>query len=162
MTQEALSPTPERLRRSHWDTPEVDQKTNRKAFRELSVIAYLLQRKDIEPEHAQAAYKFQRHMLGALGIDVRNGDGSPDSECEYPRTYHAQMLAKARDELTPREFMIVERLCQDESTPVSVGFGLSGYARADAARPYGVSAINSALDRLSYFWSFKRREPPSR
>lgn len=159
---EALSPTPERLRRSRWDTPEVDQKTNRVAFRELSVIAQLLQRKDIEPEHAQAAYKFQRHMLGALGVDVRNGDGSPDAECEYPRTYHGQVLAKARDHLTPREFQIVERLCQDEATPVSIGFGLSGHATHQQAKPYGVSAINSALDRLSYFWGFKRREPPSR
>ena len=163
MTQEAIAPTPERLRKGDaFQAPAKDQKHDRPAYRALSAAAVLLQREEIEPEHYEAAQKFHKHMLGSLGVDVRWGDGSPKDSVEFTRSYHAQCLAKVRQELTPREYMIVERLCHDESTPVSIGFGLSGYVRPDAARPFGVSAINSALDRLSYFWGFKRREPPSR
>jgi hypothetical protein len=163
MTQEAIAPTPERLRKGDaFQPPAKDQKHDRPAYRALSAAAVLLQREEIEPEHYEAAQKFYKHMLGAMGHDVRVDFGAGQEPLEFPRTYHAQMLAKAREELTPREYMIVEQLCHDEATPVSIGFGLSGYVRPDAARPFGVSAINSALDRLSYFWGFKRREPPLR
>lgn len=156
---EALAPTPERLRKGDaFQAPAKDQKHDRPAYRALSAAAVLLNRKEIEKEHYEAAAKFSRHMLGSYGVDVRNGDGSPDSECEYPRTYHNQVLAKVREELTPREYLIIERLCQEEATPVSIGFGLSGHATPQQAKPYGVSAINSALDRLSYFWGFKQRQ----
>ena len=160
---EAIAPTPERLSKGdQFQVPQRDQKTDRPAYRALSAVAVLLQREEIEPEHYQAAVKFNKHLLGALGFDVRFGTGCPTDSVEFPRSYHAQALAKARDHLTPREFQIVERLCHDESTPVSIGFGLSGHGTPQQAKPYGVSAINSALDRLSYFWGFKRREPPSR
>ena len=97
-------------------------------------------------------------MIGAMGHDARGDIGSGVEPLEFPRSYHAQMLAKVRDELTPREYMIVERLCHDEATAVSIGFGLSGHATHQQAKPYGVSAINSALDRLAYFWGFKQRQ----
>ena len=156
---EALSPTPERLRKGDaFQAPAKDQKHDRPAYRALSAAAVLLQREEIEPEHYNAAQKFYKHMVGALGHDARGDIGSGVEPLEFPRSYHAQMLAKVRDELTPREFQIVERLCHDEATAVSIGFGLSGYVRQDAARPYGVSAINSALDRLSYLWGFKQRQ----
>jgi hypothetical protein len=159
---ETLAPTPERLRKSAFTAPAKDQKVDRPAYRALSALAVLLQRGDIEPEHYEAATKFNKHALGALGYDVRWGSGSPTESIEFPQSYHAQMLAKVREELTPREFQIVERLTSDEATPVSIGFGLSGHGTHQQAKPYGVSAINSALDRLAYFWGLKRREPPSR
>jgi len=159
MTQEALSPTKERLAKGDaFQAPAKDQRTDRPAYRALSTAAVLLQRKDIEPEHYEAATKFYKHLLGSLGADVRMGDGSPKDSIEFTRSYHAQCLAKVREELTPREYMVVERLCQDEATPVSIGFGLSGYTLSKMQRSYGVSAIYSALDRLAYFWGFKQRQ----
>jgi hypothetical protein len=156
---EALAPTPERLRKGDtFQAPAKDQKHDRPAYRALSAAAVLLQREEIEPEHYNAAQKFYKHMVGALGHDARGDIGSGLEPLEFPRTYHAQMLAKVRDELTPREFQIVERLCHDESTVVSIGFGLSGYGKRETQRSYGLSAINSALDRLSYFWGFKQRQ----
>jgi len=156
---EALAPTPERLRKGDaFQAPARDQKTDRPAYRALSTAAVLLQREDIEPEHYNAAQKFYKHMIGAMGHDARGDIGSGVEPLEFPRSYHAQMLAKVRDELTPREYMVVERLCQDEATPVSIGFGLSGYTLHKMQRSYGVSAIYSALDRLSYFWGFKQRQ----
>jgi len=156
---EALAPTPERLRKGDaFQSPAKDQKHDRPAYRALSAAAVLLQREEIEPEHYNAAQKFYKHMVGALGHDARGDIGSGVEPLEFPRSYHAQMLAKVRDELTPREFMIVERLCHDEATAVSIGFGLSGHATHQQAKPYGVSAINSALDRLSFFWGFKQRQ----
>jgi hypothetical protein len=156
---DGLGPTPQRLSKGDaFDKPAKDQKTDRPAYRALSAVAVLLQRKEIEPEHYQAAEKFQKHMQGSLGFDVRTSlDKSADEEpLEFPRTYHAQMIAKARMELTPREFEIVERLCRDEATPVTIGFGLSGYVTRQQATSYGVAAINAALDRLAYFYGFKR------
>jgi len=153
-----LGPTRERMRKGSFQAPIKDQKTDRTAYRALSALAVLLQRSEIEPPHYEAAIKFNKHMLGSLGYDVRWGSGSPVDSIEFPQTYHAQMLAKAREHLTPREFQIVERITADEATPVSIGFGLSGHGTHQQAKPYGVSAINSALDRLAYFWGFKRRE----
>ncbi|OQW71704.1 MAG: hypothetical protein BVN33_14830 [Proteobacteria bacterium ST_bin13] len=160
---EALSPTVERLRKGDaFQGPAKDQKTDRVAWRALSALTVLLHRQEIEREHFEAAQKFQKHMLGSLGFDVRlsTDSRSGDEPLEFPRSYHAQMVAKVRDHLTPREFTIIERITADESTPVSIGFGLSGHGTHQQAKPYGVSAINSALDRLAYFFGFKRREPP--
>lgn len=159
---ETLSPTRERLRKSAFDAPKTDRTTDRKAYRVLSIVGELLSRGDIEPEHLQAAEKFKRHRLGAAGVDVRHDFGGSGEEFpEYPRSYHAQKIAEVEAALTPREFQILERITADEATPVSIGFGLSGYARADAARPFGVAAINFTLDHLAWFWGLKRREPPS-
>jgi hypothetical protein len=160
---EALAPTPQRLRKGdHFQAPAKDQKTDRPAYRALSAAAVLLSRKEIEPEHYEAANKFYKHLIGSMGHDARIDIGTGQEPLEYPRTYHSQMLAKVKDELTPREYMIVERLVRDETTPVSVGFGLSGHATPQQAKPYGVSAINSALDRLAFHFGFKQRHPPSR
>lgn len=158
---DGLGPTPQRLLKGDaFDRPAKDQKTDRPAYRALSAVAVLLQRKEIEREHYEAAQKFQKHMQGSLGFDVRSSlDKSADEEpLEFPRTYHAQMIAKVRQELTPREFHIVEMLCKDEATPVTIGFGLSVHATHQQAKPYGVSAINAALDRLAYVYGLKRRD----
>jgi hypothetical protein len=162
---EGLGPTRERLAKGDaFDKPAKDQKTDRVAYRALSAVAVLLQRGEIEPEHYEAAQKFQKHLQGSLGFDVRTSlDKSGNEEAlEFSRSYHAQIIAKTRKELTPREYQIVELLCLEEAAPVTIGLGLSGYVTRQQATSYGIAAINSALDRLAYFYGFKRLDPANR
>lgn len=164
MTQEALAPTPERLRRSHWDTPEVDSKTNRRAYKARDVFMELLRNGKIDGAQFQAIERFRRHLEGSEGHDVRVTDylGEPCDYRQPARTMHAIHIADARKELEPLEFMALERLCRESSTLVQVGFGLSGIANPDRARKVAVEAVQKALLKLSYFWGFKRQEPPIR
>lgn len=163
MTDAALSPTPERLRKGdQFQPPAKDQKTDRVAWSALSKIGRLLKDGEIEPEHYQAAEKFRKHLEGSLGIDVRvSSERSSEEPLEFPRSYHAQMLAKVKAHLLPEEFMVVERIVSDDATPVTIGFGLSGYTLHKMQRPYGLCAIRFSLNRLAYFYGFKRQEPPS-
>jgi hypothetical protein len=157
MTEIFDAPTRERLAKSTFDAPKRDRETDRKAYRVLSILQHILQRGEIDPEHYQAGAKFSKHYHGSLGIDVRNGDGGGNPDVEDARTYHAQMIAKVRSQLTPSEYQIIVKLISEESTPLTVGFGLSSYTRKDSARPYGAAVIKCALDHLAYIWGMKQR-----
>jgi hypothetical protein len=157
---DTIAPTKERLRRDQWDQPCVDQSTNRTAFRAKSKLRQLWDKGEIEADHYQAGLKFERHYLGSLGIDVRTGDDSGISDGrhkdEIPQVRHGSELAAAKSILTPREFQILSKLISEEATPLTIGFGLSGYTDRRQQLSYGISAIYSALDRLSYHWGMKR------
>ena len=164
MTQEALAPTPERLRRSTWDTPEVDSKTNRRAYKARDIFMELLRTQEIDGAQFQAAERFRRHMEGADGHDVRVMDyiGEPSDSRQPARTMHAINLADARKELSVSEYLALERLARESSTLVQVGFGLTGIADKRKARKHAVQVVQRALLKLSFMWGLKRKEPPSR
>lgn len=161
---ECLAPTPERFRRSQWDTPEVDSKTNRRAYKARCVFMELLREEKIDGAQFQAAERFQRHMEGAEGHDVRVVDmaGEPCDDSQPARTLHALHLADARSSLTDKQFRALTYLCQSSSNMQQVGFGASGYVCQKTARGYGLCLVETALETLSFLWGFKRREPPIR
>jgi hypothetical protein len=160
MTQEAFSPTPERLRRSRWDIPEVDSKTNRRAYKARDVFMELLREEKIDGAQFQASERFQRHMEGAEGHDVRVVDmaGNPCDERQPARTLHAMHLSDAQKELTDKQFRALVCLCQQSSNMAQVGFGASGYVCAKTARGYGLCLVETALERLAYMWGMKQRQ----
>ncbi len=164
MTVEAFSPTPERLRRSRWDTPEVDAKTNRRAYKARDVFMELLREEKIDGSQFEASQRFQRHMEGAEGHDVRVVDmsGAPCEDGQPARTFHALHLADAKRELTDKQFRALTYLCQQSSNMQQVGFGASGYVCQKTARGYGLCLVETALERLSFLWGLKRKEPPIR
>jgi len=161
---EALAPTPERLRRSEWDTPEIDTKTQRRAYKSRDPFLEMLRSQEIDGNQFQAAEQFERHYHGAEGHDVRVQDyaGEHCDRREFGRTVHATRLADARSTLSSDEFLALERLVRESSTLVQIGFGLSGYTNRQQAKAYGLAVVRGALQRLVDLWITERKRPPSR
>jgi len=161
---EALAPTPERLRRSEWDTPEIDTKTQRRAYKARNPFLEMLRNQEIDGNQFQAAERFERHYPGAEGHDVRVQDyvGEPSDKRQPPRTIHATHLAEARAALMPDEFRALECLVRESSTLVQIGFGLSGFVCRKQSRGYGLAVVRGALQRLVELWLTERQKVPIR
>jgi hypothetical protein len=164
MTQEALAPTPERLRRSEWDQPEIDAKTQRRAYKQRDPFLEMLRMQEIDGAQLQAAEKFERHYHGADGHDVRVQDYASEASdnAEIGRTFHAAALADAKKTLSKREWHALETLVRDGATLVSVGMQLSIYSNPKQAKAFGLAVTQGALQRLVDLWIIERRRPPSR
>jgi hypothetical protein len=165
---EALSPTKERLRHAHVvDLPIVDQSTKREATVIGDVFKKMFMSGELLHAEWKAAEKFERHLLGIEGHDVRQIDetGGFSDPTEMPAFQrHGIALASARKELSPREFQVLERLIKvPEETPLTIGKALSTYTNRQQQRAYGVAVIQAALDRLSLLWGFQQKQKvPSR
>jgi hypothetical protein len=161
---EALAPTPERLRRSEWDTPEIDTKTQRRAYKVKNPFLEMLRNQEIDGSQFQAAERFERHYHGAEGHDVRVQDyvGEPSDGRQPPRTIHATHLAEARAALMPDEFRALECLVRESSTLTQIGFGLSGFVCRKQSRGYGLAVVRGALQRLVELWLTERQKVPIR
>lgn len=162
---EALAPTPERLRRSKWDQPEIDSKTNRRAYRARDVWDEMLRREEIEMPEYRAAERFEHHYLGMMRHDVRITDSTGGKVDETKRTgwdKHIYELDAARSALVPKEYRALELLTLGHHDLVLVGVELSNYRQGKTARAYGLRLVQGALERLSHHWEYRLKRPPSR
>ena len=162
MTQESIAPTPERIAKNrHWDQPEVDSKTNRKASRVVDDITFAWRHGKLEFAHFQAWEHFQRHWEGAQKHDVRVTDatGSPSEADDRmpPWQYHGFKMAEARSTLTPDQFLALELMTQGWGFR-EVGLNFSPYRSRQAAEPYALGMVHASLDTLAFLWSLKVRQ----
>lgn len=159
MVDTALSPTLEQLEKGFYESPKVDQSTHRRAWRRLSVFETLHNRGEIEYFHLRAAEKIEKHWHGALGADVRMGDdeggGCPD--VEYPRTYHAQKLAQAQEQLRPREWLALQDIIMGASLE-EVGRKWRAVGTAKIARAQALVLVYEGLDVLGRYWGLATTE----
>lgn len=89
MTTDTLLPTKERLRRDQFEAPCVDQKTDRRAFRVLSVPEQL----GLRPELCEAFANF--HDAVERSIAVKSGVGDYGERVNGGSDPHASMAAIA-------------------------------------------------------------------
>ena len=159
---DAIGPTQERLRQSdHWDTPEVDAKTNRKAHRTIDDVTRAWRAGKLEFPHFQAWEHFVRHYEGSLRHDVRVTDttsaGTETSDRMPPWQYHGMKLSQAREDLIPRQYQTLE-LLSIGWTFKQVGFQFSAYRSRQQAEAYALGIIEDALERLALLWGLKQRQ----
>lgn len=157
MTDDAMTPTPEWLakHRQEYVPPQQDQNTDRKAFRHLSPFEILHNRGDIEYSHFQAAQKLEKHLYGSMGADVRSSEEhGGNSDVEYARSYHAQMVASAKKEVLPDEWAALNDLLHGLRTVETIGRDRCGASRREICRARGLGLICGGLERLAYHWSF--------
>jgi hypothetical protein len=159
---EALSPTKERLSKNdHWDTPEVDSATNRKAYKSVDDVTRAWRQGKLEFAHFQSWEHFVRHWEGAQKHDVRvsdtTGDPAGASDRMPPWQFHGAKLAQARSTLTPLQFQALELMCQGWGFR-EVGLNYSPYRTRQQAESYALGKIEGALDILAYLWSLKLRQ----
>lgn len=153
-----ITPTRERLRHAEdYDAPQVDQRTQRRAYRVLDEFQRLAKADEIDASQYQAAYKWQRHWWGAQGIDVSDGTGGYDEASEYPISYHGQVLAKAKRELSVAQWITMANLTNESGSLDHIGRILKGYADRRQARAYGLAVVHGALDRLAVHWGLAAR-----
>lgn len=156
-----LSPTRERLAKGAFDAPVIDQKVERRAYMAVNVFITLYRADLIEQEHVKAAEKFCKHYEGALGFDVRYGDETGHPDCEEPRTYHAQMITKACDRLTPSQCAIMVCLTTDPKASLeALGRRHSGYSERRQAKAAATAITREALEQLCLHWGIKSRDSP--
>jgi len=122
---DSISPTIEQLRRDTYEAPQRDQKHNRIAYKKLSPFETLLQRDEIDGNQLLAAQKFEGHYWGALGYDVRRGEGSTHEPLEYPQFYHGEMLATAKRILMlPQLYETLESQVTENMSLVELGHNI--------------------------------------
>lgn len=162
MSTDAIGPTKERLAKSeHWDTPEIDAKTNRRAHKAVDDVTRAWRTGKLEFPHYQAWEKFNRHYEGALLHDVRVTDTtsvrSDNSDAMPPWQFHGEKIAEARADLVPRQFRILELLAEGW-TFKRVGFQFGAYRSRQQSEAYALGVIEDALDRLALLWGLKQRQ----
>jgi hypothetical protein len=162
---EALSPTKERLSKSeHWDHPEVDSKTNRKASRVVDDITRAWRKGTLEFAHLQSWEGFYRHWQGVQKHDVRVSDFTNDpswaagaSDRMPAWQFHGMKLAEARSAISSDEFQALELMCMGWGF-LELGAHFGGYKTRQQAEPYARRMCQSALERLALEWGFKQRQ----
>jgi hypothetical protein len=163
MTIDALAPTPQRLARSKWLAPETSREVNRVAWRALDIFDRLLKSGELELDQWKGSRKFERHYYGALGIDVREGEGSAGDAVEFPRSYHAQKLAEMRHALTPRQYAGLVAVLEGELDMEGVGRQICRRSNAPQARTAGMILLQEALTSVAILHGFiARAHPPTR
>jgi len=165
--QDTIAPTPERLRHARaYLPPEHSQAVKRPYTRVLDEFQRLAISGRLTTEQGAAAGKLRRHFFGAMGVDVRDDEGTGgfcDDACEYPRTYHAQKLAQAEKAATARMWEGLQILLNDMGGVELVGSAVCHVNNPAQARAAGFELIASALDLLVREWGLSRRHrPPSR
>lgn len=160
--EDALSPTLEQLKRDTYEPPQIDQSTNRRAWRKVTVFENLHNRGEIEFYQLRAAEKVEKHWHGAQGADVRMGDdeGGSIADIEYPRSYHAQKLAQAQSQLRPREWLALQDLIMGASLE-EVGRKWRAVGTGKIARAQGLVLVCEGLEVLGHYWGLtnEKRRP---
>jgi len=162
--QEAIAPTPERLRHARaYLPPEHSQAVKRPYTRVLDEFERLLEIGKLDVEQFQAARKLQKHWNGSFGVDVRDGEGFSDGDYEFASVRHGSEIAHAKRVLGGRMMWpALEMLLKGEGIE-HVGRKLHGYQCAKQARAFGLGTIQCALDVLVLHWGLaQRHRPPSR
>lgn len=157
--EDALSPTREQLRHDTYEPPHIDQQTNRRAWRKLSVFETLHNRGEIEYFHLRAAEKLEMHWHGAQGacVSFSEDSGAYNDESEYPRTWHAQKLAQAQEQLRPREWLALQDIIMGASLE-DVGRKWRAVGTATIARAQALVLVYEGLDVLGRYWGLASKE----
>lgn len=157
---ENLAPTPERLRRGQWDRPELDQRTQRRTYKQRSIFEDLKRAGHIDQAEFQAAEKYEKHFVGSLGYDCRTSDESNGlSDVECPRTYHSQKIAQAAKVLTDRQsFAIVCLITDCQARLEIIGRQVTAYRDRAQAKAAATQIVQLGLEQLAYLWGLKERK----
>lgn len=166
---EHVAPTIERMRKGdRIEVPIFDQSTRRAYHRSIHKFEDLYQNGKINEGCFQAGNKLMRHYYGSLGINVSSGDGVSGEDCmEFPQSYHAQMLAKAKTHVGVSHVWNALIDCVEEKrTLQQIGTAWKGNKQSGQAYCLGLALVSIGLEQLSVLWGFSQsyhdRNPPSR
>ena len=155
---DTLAPTPERLARGEILAPEVNQQTQRRAYKALTPIEGLHRAGKISDACKDAGNKLTKHFLGSMGVDVSSGDGCIEP-LEFPRSYHAAKLAEAQREINNRMvWWALMELVEERSTIEDVGRRIYGYNKRESAYGAGLATVSQGLHRLANMWGMTADE----
>jgi hypothetical protein len=159
MTQEALAPPIEQLRKGNYEAPQRDQNVNRVAYRRRSPLDTLWDRGEISYPMHQSAQKLYYHYRGSQGVRVQTGDDCGlSADTEYPRTYHAQKIAQAEHSVLPSEWSALMHMVDETKTLELIGRSFAAVSKREIARRTGLMLVSTGLDRLSLLWGFQQRQ----
>lgn len=162
---DTIAPTPERLRKSSFDKPIVDQNTERRAYKARDIWDEMLRREEIEMPEYRAAERYEHHYLGMMRHDVRVTDTTGSRVDDDRRSgwdKHIHALDEARSALMPSEFRALELITMGHHDLKLIGVELSRYRNADTARAYALRVVQGGLERLSRLWGYRETRPPLR
>lgn len=165
---ETIAPTPERMaKRDRIELPITDLQTRRAYHRSIHKFEDLYQNGKINEGCFQAGNKLMRHYFGALGINVATGEGPSGEDClDYPQSYHAQMLAKAKAHVgNCNVWAGLTSSIEESRTLEEIGRDWMGSKQRGQAYIAGLALVSIGLEKLSVLWGFSQSfhsRPPSR
>lgn len=156
---DTLAPTQERLSKSTWLKPTVDQKVRREAYKALDLWDRLRKSNELEGHQVDAARKLEKHALGVIGVDVRDTDAFTaelrDLDGIDPIIYHGQKLAEAKRVVPARQWHALMMVIQGESEDLgAIGGAICQIKNRPQARMAAVVLIQEGLTLLSRLWGF--------
>lgn len=167
MSTDTILPTVERLRRDSFEQPHIDQKTDRRAFRALSVPEQM----GLAPDLCNAYLDFVRAVDEAAA--VRAGVGDYGERVNGGSDPHASMAALADRRIKAgREVMRVIHTVTDAKTarvlcrliagdkPEAIGRTVLGYRNASQARTAAHERIEMACTALAIGYGYIRPGVP--
>jgi hypothetical protein len=162
----SLGPTPERLRRSKWLSPETTRETQRVAWRSLDVFERLHKAGELEFSQLRAAEQFRAHWEGHLRVEVRMSDevGQGGGKgAEIPQHRHGREVAYMRSHLPPRQFSALVLLTESADCVAEVGRLLCRRRNKPQAYAAGLAVVQEALAGVALLYGLtSRAHPPSR
>lgn len=150
---DTLAPTPELLSKGgHWERPTTDQRTNRVAYRKLSIFESLHQAGKLSDGAKRAADKLTRHLIGSTGVNVGSGDGGTDTSdmVEVPSIWHGQKVAEMKRVVAnASQWSALVDTAMEVRDIEAIGRSWMGCKQRGQAYIAGLSLIRLGLERLS-------------
>lgn len=149
---DTITPTIELLRKGgHWEKPTTDQRTNRVAYRKLSVFESLHQAGKISDGAKLASDKLVKHIIGATGVNVGSGGGlNPSDMVEIPSIYHGQKVAELKAVVdNPDQWGALVKLAEETATLEEIGRQWLGYRKREVSYVAGLALVRLGLDTIA-------------
>lgn len=149
---DTIAPTAELLAKGGtWERPTTDQRTNRVAYRKLSVFESLHQAGKISDGAKLASDKLVKHIIGATGVNVGSGGGlEPSDMVEFPAIYHGQKVAELKAVVdSPDQWNALVRTVEETATLEEIGRQWLGYKKREVSYVAGLALVRLGLDTIA-------------
>jgi hypothetical protein len=149
---DTITPTPEFLSKGgHWEKPTTDQRTNRAAYRKLSVFESLHQAGKISDGAKLASDKLVKHIIGATGVNVGSGGGlNPSDMVEFPAIYHGQKVAEMKAVVdSPVQWAALVAIVEETKTLEQLGAAWLNTGSRPQSYIAGLALIRMGLDTIA-------------
>jgi len=159
---ETLSPTPERLNKSRFETPSTDQKVKRDAYRAMSIFQSLYASGKLSSEELYASEHLERHYWGAMGAKVGDKGSGEVSDNHQPAitVHNAALDAMSKLIDCPMTWRALVDTVEERATPQDIGRRLLPEC---GNRPQsfiaGLAIIKLGLRKIANYRSRARERP---
>lgn len=135
--------------------PEISQRRHQRASEVASYVKTLYKLGKLSDREYHAGQKFERHWLGAQGLDVRwDIGGHTDLVGEEGVVYHGQRVEEARRLWLPHQYRAVVDTIEERKQLHEIGSAWMETNNRPQSYAAGLALVKLSLAQLSVYWGF--------